>query len=124
MVPGNVLNPDVLIIGSGPAGSAAAIACAQRGLQVVLIERELFPRSHPGETLHPGVEPLLKQLGAIEPVLAAGFLRHTGNWVQWEAQKHFVPFGEDDSGAWLGFQAWRADFDACDFAQSGKKSRC
>lgn len=111
MVPGDVLNTDVLVIGSGPAGSAAAAACAERGLRVILIERELFPRSHPGETLHPGVEPLLKQLGAIEPVLAAGFLRHTGNWVQWEAEKHFVPFGEDDSGAWLGFQAWRADFD-------------
>ncbi|WP_017318540.1 NAD(P)/FAD-dependent oxidoreductase [Mastigocladopsis repens] len=112
MVSGNVLNPDVLVIGSGPAGSATAIACAQRGLQVVLIERDLFPRSHPGETLHPGVEPLLKQLGVLEPVLAAGFVRHMGNWVQWETERQFVPFGGDDSGAWLGFQAWRADFDA------------
>ncbi|KAB8333992.1 FAD-dependent oxidoreductase [Scytonema tolypothrichoides VB-61278] len=111
MLLGDVSNSDVLIIGSGPAGSAAAIASAQRGLRVILIEREQFPRSHPGETLHPGVEPLLKQLGIIKPVLAAGFLRHTGNWVQWEAERHFVPFGEDDSGAWLGFQAWRADFD-------------
>ncbi|ARV57802.1 FAD-dependent oxidoreductase [Nostocales cyanobacterium HT-58-2] len=111
MVLGKAPDFDVLVIGSGPAGSAAAIACAQGGLRVVLIERELFPRSHPGETLHPGVEPLLKQLGVIEPVLAAGFLRHTGNWVKWEAEKHFASFGEDDSGAWLGFQAWRADFD-------------
>ncbi len=58
------------------------------------------------------MEPLLKQLGVLEPVLAAGFLRHKGNWVQWEAGSEFFPFGEDDSGAWLGFQAWRADFDA------------
>jgi flavin-dependent dehydrogenase len=111
MMLGDVLNFDVIVIGCGPAGSATAIASAQRGLRVVMIERELFPRSHPGETLHPGVEPLLQQLGVIEPVLKAGFLRHTGNWVKWEAEKHFVPFGADDSGAWLGFQAWRADFD-------------
>jgi flavin-dependent dehydrogenase len=114
MEPGleEVSNSDVLVVGGGPAGCATAIRCAQLGLKVVLIESKPFPRTHPGETLHPGVEPLLKQLGVLEPVLAAGFLRHKGNWVQWEAGNEFVPFGEDDSGAWLGFQAWRADFDA------------
>ena len=114
MEPGlaDVSNPDVIVVGGGPAGCAAAIRCAQFGLKVILIESKPFPRTHPGETLHPGIEPLLKQLGVLEPVLAAGFLRHQGNWVQWSAKNEFVPFGEDDSGAWLGFQAWRADFDA------------
>ena len=114
MEPGleDVSNADVIVVGGGPAGCAAAIGCAQFGLKVILIESKPFPRTHPGETLHPGVEPLLKQLGVLEPVLAAGFLRHQGNWVQWSAENEFVPFGEDDSGAWLGFQAWRADFDA------------
>ncbi|MEH1835377.1 MAG: tryptophan 7-halogenase [Nostoc sp.] len=107
----DVSNPDVLVVGGGPGGCAAAIRCAQLGLKVVLIESKPFPRTHPGETLHPGVEPLLKQLGVLEPVLAAGFLRHQGNWVQWSAGREFVPFGSDDSGTWLGFQAWRADFD-------------
>lgn len=113
MEPGleDVSNCDVLVVGGGPAGCATAISCAQLGLKVVLIESKPFPRTHPGETLHPGVEPLLKQLGVLEPVLAAGFLRHKGNWVQWSGESEFVPFGEDDSGAWLGFQAWRADFD-------------
>ncbi len=103
---------DVVVVGSGPGGSAAAIWCAQKGLQVALIEAKPFPRSHPGETLHPGIEPLLNQLGAAESVLAAGFVRHSGNWVQWDAERQFIPFGEDESGAWLGFQAWRADFDS------------
>ncbi|WP_414516669.1 NAD(P)/FAD-dependent oxidoreductase [Nostoc sp. PCC 9305] len=113
MEPGleDVSNCDVLVVGGGPGGCATAIGCAQLGLKVVLIESKPFPRTHPGETLHPGVEPLLKQLGVLEPVLAAGFLRHKGNWVQWSEESEFVPFGEDDSGAWLGFQAWRADFD-------------
>ncbi len=107
-----MFNPDVLVVGSGPAGSAAAIWCAQMGLRVVTIEAKPFGREHPGETLHPGIEPLLRQLGAIEQVLSAGFLRHPGNWVQWEGGLEFVPFGEDDAGQWQGFQAWRADFDA------------
>ncbi|MGQ4646491.1 FAD-dependent oxidoreductase [Lyngbya aestuarii] len=103
---------DVVIVGGGPAGSAAAIWLAQMGLQVVITEDQEFPRHRPGETLHPGIEPLLRQLGVAEQVLSAGFLRHEGNWVQWEADKQFVPFGEDDAGSWRGFQAWRADFDA------------
>lgn len=102
---------EVVIIGSGPSGSAAAIWCAQIGLSVVIIEREQFPRERPGETLHPGIEPLLRQLGVAE-LLKAGFLRHEGNWIQWEGKKQFVPFGTDDTGVWQGFQLWRADFDA------------
>lgn len=106
-----MLKSDVLIIGGGPAGSAAAIRCAQQGLTVRLIEQSAFPRHRPGETLHPGVEPLLKQLGVAEQVLSAGFLRHAGNWVAWDGDPHFVPFGEDNTGPWLGFQAHRAEFD-------------
>lgn len=103
---------DVSIVGSGPAGTAAAIQCAQAGLRVVLIDREPFPRERPGETLHPGIEPLLRQLGVSERILSAGFLRHDGNWVQWEGDSRFMRFGSDHSGQWHGFQAWRADFDA------------
>lgn len=103
---------DVIVIGGGPGGAAAAIACAQANRHVLLLEKQPFPRPHPGETLHPGIEPLLKQLGVFAPITSAGFLRHRGTWVQWEEDLQFVPFGEDKSGVWHGFQAWRADFDA------------
>lgn len=102
---------DVLVIGGGPGGCAAAICCALAGLDAVLIEGCLFPRERPGETLHPGIEPLLKQLGVVDRILSAGFLRHKGNWVQWESERRFVPFGSDDAGPWRGFQAWRSEFD-------------
>lgn len=105
-------NYDVVVIGGGPAGSAASIQCARAGLNVALIERLLFPRNHPGETLHPGIEPLLRQLDVWEEVLAADFPRHVGQWIQWAGQPRFEPFGVDENGLWLGFQAWRADFDA------------
>ena len=103
---------DVLIVGSGPAGASTAIHCAQAGLNVAILERLEFPRHRPGETLHPGIEPLLDQLGVIEQVRAANYLRHEGNWVEWGNEQNFVPFGSDADGTWLGFQAWRANFDA------------
>lgn len=103
---------DVLVLGAGPAGCAAAILCAQRGLRVALLEREAFPRDRPGETLHPGVEPLLRQLGLGDALESAGFLRHPGVWVRWDSDLRFEPFGADGGGPWLGFQAWRADFDS------------
>ncbi len=102
---------DVIVVGGGPAGSAAAIACDRANLRVLLLEKYPFPRDRPGETLHPGIEPLLDRLGVLEAVLSAGFLRHQGNWVKWERDLQFIPFGEDETGIWHGFQAWRADFD-------------
>ncbi|HLL77544.1 MAG TPA: FAD-dependent oxidoreductase [Pyrinomonadaceae bacterium] len=103
---------DVLVVGAGPAGCAAAIHCAQRGLSVALLEREEFPRDRPGETLHPGVEPLLRQLGLGGALQSADFPRHPGIWVRWDSEPRFEPFGADADGPWMGFQAWRATFDA------------
>lgn len=102
---------DVVIIGAGPAGCSAAISCAQHGLKVALVERLAFPRQRPGETLHPGIEPLLRQLGVAGKVLDVPFIRHTGTWVKWETKRCFVPFGEDHNGPWQGFQIPRVMLD-------------
>jgi flavin-dependent dehydrogenase len=102
---------DVVIVGGGPAGSAAALWCARQGLRVVLVEREAFPRHRPGETLPPGVEPLFAQLGVAAAVLAAGFSRHLGTWVSWSGPRRFDPFGLESRGSWYGFQAPREQLD-------------
>jgi flavin-dependent dehydrogenase len=99
---------DVAVAGAGPAGLAAAIACAARGLRVALFESDPFPRRRAGETLHPGIEPVLESLGAARQVLEAGFLRHEGSWVERNGESHFEAFGS----GWLGFQAPRDRFDA------------
>lgn len=106
------MNPyDVIILGAGPAGCSAAISCAQQGLKVALVERLLFPRHRPGETLHPGIEPLLQQLGVAEKVVGEPFIRPEGTWVKWDKDRRFVPFGEDANGPWRGFQIPRATLD-------------
>jgi flavin-dependent dehydrogenase len=107
-----VNDADVVVLGGGPAGAAASIRCAQAGLRVQLLDRGPACRAVTGETLHPGVFPLLRELGAEETVLNAGFVRHSGHYVRWNSAERFVPFGEDKEGSWLGLQAWRPDFDA------------
>lgn len=101
------MNPvDVVVLGGGPAGCAAAIYCAQRGLRVALLETCAFPRHRPGETLHPGVEPLLQQLGVR--IKSEDCLRHTGHWVRWDGPPRFHSFKDGD---WQGFQIHRAVLD-------------
>ncbi len=101
----------IVIAGGGPAGACAGIVAARAGVEVILLEPQPFPRDRPGETLHPGVQPLLRELGVFEQVEAAGFLRHSGVWVERQGRRTFEAYGEDERGQWLGFQAWRAAFD-------------
>ena len=56
---------EVLIIGAGPAGSAAASILQEHGRRVLVLEREKFPRYHIGESLLPFTFHPLKRLGLI-----------------------------------------------------------
>jgi flavin-dependent dehydrogenase len=103
---------DVVVIGAGPAGCAAAIFCARHGLRVALLEQCAFPRERPGETLPPGIEPLLQQLDVADVVVQGDFIRHTGHWVQWGAERRFSAFGGEPATPWRGFQIPRATFDS------------
>lgn len=105
-------DPGIVVIGGGPAGAAAAIACATRGLSVTLLERDAFDSERPGETMHPGVRPVLEQLGLGARLDTLATALHAGVHVQWgDAPERFQPYGADENGAWLGFQLWRQDFD-------------
>jgi len=106
------IDADVVVVGTGPAGAAAAIACARAGLRVALLERGRLPRERPGETLHPGVEAPLRELGVLDRVLASGLPRHPGVWVTWDGPPRLVAYGADEGGPWQGLQALRAPFDA------------
>ncbi len=66
---------DVLIIGAGPAGSAAATVLAEKGSRVLILEREKFPRYHVGESLLPFTFEPLQRLGMIEKMRASHFIK-------------------------------------------------
>mgnify|MGYP001350867942 CR=1 FL=1 len=66
---------DVLVIGGGPAGSAAATVLAEHGRRVLVLEREHFPRYHIGESLIPFTFHPLKRLGLIERLKQSSFTK-------------------------------------------------
>lgn len=60
---------DVLVVGAGPAGSVAARALAQAGLDVVLADRRAFPRDKAcGDALIPDALAVLARLGLHDVV--------------------------------------------------------
>src|SRR5438128_3347559 len=64
---------DFAVAGGGPAGSSAAIALAQHGHSVILLEREAFPRFHIGESLLSTANEAFAALGLAKRMEAANF---------------------------------------------------
>ena len=77
---------DAIVIGAGPAGTAAAAVLAEKGRRVALLERSPFPRYRVGESLIPWCWYPLERLGMIECLDASGFIVH----------KHSVQFASLD----------------------------
>lgn len=68
-------NPDVIVIGGGPAGSTTATLIAERGYRVELFERDRFPRFHIGESLIPETYWVLKRLGMLPKMQKSHFVK-------------------------------------------------
>jgi flavin-dependent dehydrogenase len=66
---------DAIVIGGGPAGSAAAAVLTQKGRKVVLLEKEKFPRYHIGESLIPYTYYPLKRIGMIDQMKQSHFTK-------------------------------------------------
>jgi len=76
---------DVLIIGGGPAGSTAGAFLKKYNpnLNVLILEREKFPREHVGESQLPPLAGLLDELGCWDKVEAADFPIKIGATYRW-----------------------------------------
>ncbi len=67
------MNTDVLVIGAGPSGSVAAAILKKKGFDVLVLEKQVFPRFVIGESLLPGCMRSLEEAGFLPAIEAAGF---------------------------------------------------
>ncbi|GAA2136275.1 NAD(P)/FAD-dependent oxidoreductase [Kitasatospora kazusensis] len=77
----------VLVIGGGPAGSLTAALLARAGIDVLLLEKEVFPRYHIGEALASSCRSILELAGAARKVDEFGFVSKHGGLFRWGAEK-------------------------------------
>jgi flavin-dependent dehydrogenase len=59
---------DIIIAGGGPAGSTTALLLARAGFSVCVLEKDVHPRFHIGESILPRNTLLLRQLGLEDAV--------------------------------------------------------
>jgi 2-polyprenyl-6-methoxyphenol hydroxylase-like FAD-dependent oxidoreductase len=72
-------DPEVIVVGAGPAGATLAARLGDRGRAVLLLDRARFPRDAVcGEAVSPGARALLDGLGVTDAVLAAGAYPYRG----------------------------------------------
>ena len=93
-------------MGGGPAGSTFAARMAQLGHDVTIVESVAFPRPRIGESLSPGVLPLLETIGASRSVETAGFRPVRKVLVTWDGPPRIRA---DESGQGLLVDRGRFD---------------
>ncbi|MBM4021573.1 MAG: NAD(P)/FAD-dependent oxidoreductase [Planctomycetes bacterium] len=107
-------DPDVVVIGGGPAGATTAALIAERGSAVVLFERERFPRYHIGESLIPETFWVLERLGILPHLRGGRFVeKHSVQFVsdqgKLSAPFYFADYKDHESSR--TWQVNRAEFD-------------
>ncbi len=105
------MDADVLVVGAGPGGSAAAHALAQTGLDVLLLEKSSFPREKVcGDGLTPRAVKSLVEMG-IDTSGANGFIRNRGLRIIGGGVTLELPWPELASYPDYGLVRPRLDFD-------------
>jgi flavin-dependent dehydrogenase len=118
-----VLRCDVLVVGGGPAGSTIAALLAEKGRDVVVIEKARHPRFHIGESLLPANVALFDRLGLREQVEAIGMPKYGVEFVSPDHEhRQFIEFGEAwDKSMPYAWQVRRSELDEILFRDAAAK---
>lgn len=106
-------NFDVVVAGGGPAGSTVAAFLAQQGRRVCLIDKDIHPRFHIGESLLPWNVPILERLGVVKQVRDIGVVKPAADFSTPDSER-FVRFEFSQALAPTpptAFQVRRSEFD-------------
>lgn len=102
----------VVIIGAGPSGAIAGALLKRKGHDVLVIERQHFPRFSIGESLLCHCLDFVEEAGMLDAVNAAGFQLKNGAAFAWGERYSAFDFGNTfTAGKPTTFQVQRADFD-------------
>ncbi|QDT74088.1 NAD(P)/FAD-dependent oxidoreductase [Lacipirellula limnantheis] len=83
---------DCIVMGAGPSGSTTATLVAKAGFNVLLVERERFPRRHVGESLMPDIYFTFEKLGILDKLKQSGYAKKVGVQFVNHAGRESAPF--------------------------------
>ncbi|MDX1298435.1 MAG: NAD(P)/FAD-dependent oxidoreductase [Pseudomonas sp.] len=102
----------VVVIGAGPSGAIAGALLKRKGHDVLVLERQRFPRFSIGESLLSHCLDFVEEAGMLDAVRAAGFQTKHGAAFGWG--ERYTEFDFRDTftkGQGSTYQVLRADFD-------------
>jgi flavin-dependent dehydrogenase len=102
----------VVVIGAGPSGAIASALLKRNGHDVLVLERQRFPRFSIGESLLSHCLDFVEEAGMLDAVRAAGFQTKHGAAFRWGERHSEFDFRDTfTQGQGSTYQVLRADFD-------------
>ena len=105
---------DAVVIGGGPAGSTVGSLLAEKGREVVVLEKSKFPRYHVGESLMPYCYFTFERLGIVDQLNERAYTqKHSVQFVTSDGKisAPFYFFQHLDHPAATTWQVKRSEFD-------------
>ena len=72
------LDADVIVIGAGPAGAVLGAYLAEAGIDHLILDKAIHPRPHVGESLLCSTTRVFQEIGFVEAIERADFVRKRG----------------------------------------------
>jgi flavin-dependent dehydrogenase len=69
---------DVVIVGGGPGGATIGSLLGMKGYRALILEKDIHPRDHVGESITPSTNPIFAKIGFLEKIEDAGFVHKPG----------------------------------------------